>query len=258
MGEISYRPLIEDMVWSYSRIKTFHDCPYRWFMKYIKHLPERPLFYASYGSFMHRLLEGYYKGELTKEEMQIKYLFDFSKEVQGDRPKESTVAKYIRMGAQYLSDFQPLPYRALGVEKKMVFSLGGYPFIGYIDFLGAKDGDLIVVDNKSRDLKPRSGRDPPNVKDTELDEMLRQLYLYAGAVKEEFGCFPSKLCFNCFKSGAFIEEPFKADAYSAAVNWAKESIEEIAGAEEFPPNLDYFSCKYICGLHDECCYWQMR
>jgi len=29
IGDVSYLPLIEDMVWSYSRIKTFEDCPYR-------------------------------------------------------------------------------------------------------------------------------------------------------------------------------------------------------------------------------------
>lgn len=36
MGEINYAPLIDDMVWSYSRIKAFEDCPYRWYLKYIK------------------------------------------------------------------------------------------------------------------------------------------------------------------------------------------------------------------------------
>lgn len=28
MGEVNYAPLIDDMVWSYSRIKAFEDCPY--------------------------------------------------------------------------------------------------------------------------------------------------------------------------------------------------------------------------------------
>lgn len=258
MGEVIYRPLIEDMVWSYSRIKCFHDCPYRWFLKYIKHIPESPQFYASYGSFMHKLIEKYYKGELTKEEMQIKFLFDFSKEVQGARPQESTVEKYVQLGNQYLKDFKPFPYQMLGVEQKMVFSLGGAPFVGYIDYLGEKDGGLYIVDNKSRNLKPRSNRNKPTVRDAELDDMLRQLYLYAGAVKEEHGCFPKALCFNCFRSQLFIEEPFRQEAYNEAVEWATRSIEEIAETDEFPPNIEYFACRYICGVHDECCYWQAR
>lgn len=258
MGEISYRPLIEDMVWSYSRIKCFHDCPYKWFLKYIKKIPEQPQFYASYGSFMHRLIEQYYKGELTKEQMQLKFLFDFSKEVEGERPQESTVKNYIRCGNRYLSEFEPFPYRMLGVEKRVAFSLAGKPFIGYIDFLGEKNGDLYVVDNKSRTLKPRSHREKPTVKDKALDEMLVQLYLYAGAVKEEYGGFPKSLCFNCFREGVFIEEPFDQNAYNSAVSWAKESIENISDSEEFPPKIEYFACKYICGVNNECCYWQMR
>lgn len=44
MGEISYAPLIEDMVWSYSRIKAFDDCPYRWYLKYIRHLHGKDMF----------------------------------------------------------------------------------------------------------------------------------------------------------------------------------------------------------------------
>lgn len=35
MGEVNYKPIIQDMTWSYSRIKSFNDCPYRWFLKYI-------------------------------------------------------------------------------------------------------------------------------------------------------------------------------------------------------------------------------
>ena len=48
MGEISYAPLIEDMVWSYSRIKAFDDCPYRWYLKYIRHLHGKDMFFSDY------------------------------------------------------------------------------------------------------------------------------------------------------------------------------------------------------------------
>lgn len=50
MGEVSYLPLIEDMVWSYSRIESFNDCPYRFFLKYISKCKETDKFYASYST----------------------------------------------------------------------------------------------------------------------------------------------------------------------------------------------------------------
>ena len=59
------------MTWSMSRLKSYEDCPYGWFLKYIKGKSDCDRFYATYGSFMHRLLEQYYRGELSKTDMVI-------------------------------------------------------------------------------------------------------------------------------------------------------------------------------------------
>ena len=95
-----YRMIADGFVWSYSRIECFCDCPYRFFLKYFAGVKEKPLFYSSYGSFIHKLIEQYYKGALTKDEMVTKFLTDFSKEVRGTRPQESTVTKYIQCGCE--------------------------------------------------------------------------------------------------------------------------------------------------------------
>lgn len=225
-----------------------------WFLKYIKQYEETPLFYSSYGSFMHKLIEKFYRGEIQKEELPIRFLLDFSKEVKGTRPPESIVQKYIAKGNEYLRHFKPFPYNMIDVEKKVEFVIEGMPFIGFIDYLGEKDGELYIVDNKSRDLKPRSNRKRPTVKDAELDDMLKQLYIYSSAIKQEYGKFPKSLCFNCFKSGVFIEEPFDRDAYDSAIEWARKSIEDIKNTERFYPKIEFFSCNYICGVQEKCCY----
>lgn len=246
------------MTWSYSRIGCYDDCKYRWFLKYIRDYKETDQFYSSYGTFMHKLIEGFYKGELTKDEMLEEFLTGFSQNVRGLRPKQETVSKYIKLGADYLRSFQPFPYKMIAVEQFSDFTINGHRFVGYIDFLGCdSEGGLHIIDNKSRDLKPRSNRKTPTVKDKELDSMLKQLYLYAEAVRQEYGRFPKTLCFNCFKAGVFIEEPFDEGAYNQAIAWATERISEIEKAEDFPPNLDYFGCKYICGVSDYCDYYQL-
>lgn len=260
MSDICYRPLIEDMVWSYSRIKSFTDCPYRFFLKYIHNIKEIPMFYASYGSFMHGLLERFYKGEITREEMKIKYLFDFSKSVQGERPKQNTVCNYISQGAAYIDSFEPIKYRPLAVEERLDFSVDGERFTGVADLIGIDDGtgDICIVDHKSRDLKPRSKRKKPTLSDAELDEYLKQLYLYAIPVKERFGRYPGKLIFNCFRTNTLITEPFSEAAFNSAVSWAKRTVEEIKNEDDFHPYIDFFSCKYICGVHHECCFYESR
>ena len=254
MGNISYKPLIDDMIWSYSRIEAFNDCPYRFFLRYIKRFKETDKFYASYGSFIHKLLEQYYKGELKKDEMLTTFLLDFQKEVRGIRPKETTVQKYINAGCEYLKSFKPFPYKMIDVEKRAEFKIEDYSFIGFIDYLGEEDGKLYVIDNKSRDLKPRSGRATPTVKDKELDSMLKQLYIYSAAIEQEYGMLPEALCFNCFRTGVFIKEQFDKLKYEEAKRWAIESIERISETEDFEPNREFFSCFYICGVSDHCEY----
>lgn len=247
---------MEDMTWSYSRVASFDSCPYAWFLGYIKHVEEEPQFYSSYGSFVHKLLEQYYNGELTKDQLAPTFLFGFKQEVKGDRPSEAIVEKYIKRGLEYFDKFVPFPYNMVAVEKEVKFEIDGLSFIGYIDFLGEKDGEFVIIDHKSRDLKPRSKRSKPTENDKLIDKMLRQLYLYSTSVKNEYGKFPVKLCFNCYKAGTFIEEPFNMDAYNEAVEWAKRHIELIKDTEKFPPNIDFFNCKYLCGYGKECCYWE--
>ena len=176
MGEVNYAPLIDDMVWSYSRIKAFEDCPYRWYLKYIKKFHGKDMFFSSYGTFMHKLIELYHKGEKTPRQIVDMYLQDFKTEVVGRAPNRKVFSSYFTGGLQYLKALQPFPYGMVGVEKKVDFVVNGIPFVGYIDFLGEKDGDLYVVDNKSRILKPRSSRAKPTKADEELDAYLRQLY----------------------------------------------------------------------------------
>ena len=72
MGEISYRPLIEAMTWSYSRLEIFDDCPYRWFLTYI-HTPKlkkEDKFYAAYGLFRHDLRNTNEISELCHKQQQ--------------------------------------------------------------------------------------------------------------------------------------------------------------------------------------------
>lgn len=258
MSEMVYREIINDMVWSYSRVSCFEECPYRWFLKYIRKEKEVPQFYSSYGSFIHKLIEKYYKSQLTKAEMLTYYVTNFSKEVEGHRPNDTILGNYIKCGFDYLNSFKEFPYNMVSVEEKMDFEINGTKFVGYIDYLGEKDGEYYIVDNKSRKLKPRSNRKKPTKKDRELDMMLTQLYLYAYAVKQKYGKYPKALCFNCFRNNTFIEEPFDESKCKEAIEQIMDGIESIKQTNDFYPNMEFFSCLYMCGFNDDCCYWQGR
>ena len=223
----------------------------------IKKFHGKDMFFSSYGTFMHKLIELYHKGEKTPRQIVDMYLQDFKTEVVGRAPNRKVFSSYFTGGLQYLKALQPFPYGMVGVEKKVDFVVNGIPFVGYIDFLGEKDGDLYVVDNKSRILKPRSSRAKPTKADEELDAYLRQLYIYSAAVEEEYGKTPKSLCFNCFRDKLFIIEPFKEQAYAESKEWLAKSIGKIREESDFKPSVEFFKCTHLCEMQDMCEYYEL-
>lgn len=259
MCEVNYAPVIKDMTWSYSRITAFEDCPYRWYLKYIRLIEDAPMFFSDYGSFVHKIIELSLNGELKKGELVPYYLSNFRKEVKGSAPNRGIFKNYFDQGLQYLSRDVLIPYKEiLGVEKKLDFKLGDRPFTGVLDCV-ALDGDAVVIlDNKSRALKKRSSRKTTTKSDEELDQYLRQLYLYSLPTKHVFGKYPDRLEFNCFRTQELISEPFSKERLEEAIRWATESVEKIERNEDWSPDMDYWKCKHICGVHDECEYFQIN
>lgn len=248
---------MEDMVWSYSRIKAFDDCPYRWYLKYIRRLHGKAMFFSDYGSFVHKLIELYYRGERTQEQLCDSYLRDFKSHVKGRAPNKKVFENYFVSGLNYLKNFTPFPYHMIAVEKRVDFVLNGIPFVGYIDYFGEKSDALYVVDNKSKKLKPRSARIKPTKSDDELDAYLRQLYIYSAAIEREYGEKPKYLCFNCFREPILIEEPFQEQAYAASKKWLEESVARIKSESDFRPDIEYFKCTHLCEMNGHCEYYRL-
>ena len=258
MGDINYAPVILDMTWSYSRLHSFDDCPYRWYLRYIRQCPPKELFFSSYGKFVHELLCSYYRDGVSRDRIAQRFLTEFRESVPRAAPSRKVLMNYFWDALRYLENMEPLPYKPLAVEERCSFQCGGFTMTGIIDFVGERDGELVVVDHKSRKIKPRSGKGKATKSDELLDAYLRQLYLYAEAVREKFGKLPAALCLNCFREGLLIEEPFSPEQFQAAKTWAAEQVERIAGESDFRPDMDFFKCRYLCEMQDDCEYYQMN
>lgn len=260
MGEVSYEPLIRDMVWSHSRIKAFDDCPYRWYLKYVRYpeAEQKEMFFANYGKFVHELLASFYSGEKTLPQIEAEYLKNFRTKVKAYAPNKAIFKNYFIGGLNHIRRLKKPKNKVLSVENKVEFQIDDILLVGYIDRLEEdSDGHIIVVDNKSRTLKPRSNRSKPTKSDEELDQYLRQLYLYSIPVQEQFGRFPDKLCFDCFRNETFIEEPFTEEGYEGTKLWVKDRVKEIMSESEFRPSIEYFKCKHLCEMQDYCDYFKL-
>lgn len=246
------------MVWSYSRLTTYEDCPYKFLLGYILAEQEARQFFSDYGSFVHDLLASFYSGNVKKEDLLLQYLAGFCFNVAGKPPSRDIHSKYFSDGVSAMKNpFVPAG-KVLSVEHEFSFSLQGHSFVGFSDLIteDAQNG-ICIVDHKTRILKPKSGRKKPTKSDLLLDRYFRQLYLYAAALEFEQGVLPSQLCFNCFRSGTQIIHQFEPVAFEETKSWALSTIESIHAERDWNPNFEYFKCKNICGFHDACAYYQM-
>lgn len=255
-----YSLITSGMTWSYSRISSFDNCPYKFFLTYIMPSDKISLFFSGYGSFIHELLASYYRGERTREDIVAEYLTGFRSHVMGRAPDQKIFSNYFQQGLSHLKGITKPSQQIIGVENEVSFQVGGYPFVGYIDLLlrNEENGDITILDHKSRNLKRRSMRAKPTKTDEELDRYLRQLYLYSIPVKDTYKVFPSYLMFNCYRTGAVIREPFSVSAFNAAVDWAAQSVDAIIHTDDFHPCMDYYFCRYICDVHDRCEYYAIQ
>lgn len=247
--------LISQMTWSYSRLTAFEQCPYQFYLHYILQQPESGQFYAQFGSLIHHLLAGYYSGILTQDQLPATYVREFRQWVSAHAPGDTQFYKFYDEGLEALRNLWVPHQEIMAVEQAVNFNVGGYPFVGFIDLV-LKDGDnLVLCDHKSHPLKPRSARRKPTKTDEELDRYLRQLYLYACAAESLYGQLPSRLVFNCYRSGAVIDEPFNHDQYQKTLDWAVQLIHQIEVCEDWYADNEFFRCRNICGFRRMCEYF---
>ena len=248
---------MEDWTWSHSRIDSYNNCPYNFFCHYILGEKEEPMFYSTFGSFVHEIFRKYFTGEIHDDEVLSEFITNFSDNVIGYRPQESTVEKYINSVVDYFSNFHGFGLNTIAVEKYVSFKLGDVKMQGYIDLVAAdEEGKIYVIDHKSRELKQRSNRKKPTLSDLELDEMLKQLYIYSGAIKSEYGSFPDYLCFNCYRNGQFIKEEFNEELFNEVCERVEKEVNLIMDEDKFCPREEYYKCRFICGFGNECVYHQ--
>lgn len=242
------------MVWSYSRITTYETCPYRFLLTYILKLDRKRLFFSDYGLFMHSIIEKYLNGSLKRNELDKYFLFEFQNNVISKAPNISIFKNYFQQGLSYTKNFY-FPYQNISaIESKVEFKVGNKNFVGFIDAVAEDDDGTIIIDNKSRNLKQRSNRKKTTNTDKELDKYLRQLYIYSIAIKQNKGVLPSKLCFNCFRTGTIILEDFSQEKYNETQEWALKTIDAISDEHDWLPNVNYFVCKNLCDVCHHCDY----
>lgn len=257
-----YQFIIDNMIWSFSNLNSFNQCKYEWYLQRIERADGKNNFYAEYGSFCHKILEKYAKGELGLFELAEYFELNYDKEVtEFVYHKTADIRQnYKEKGIDYFEniDLDLNSYEILGIEKKCNFEVEGKPFIGFIDLLlkDKQNGDIIVLDHKSSEYPIGKRGKILKSEQKKFQSYKRQLYLYAIQVYNEYGVYPVKLVWNFFKQQKWLAIPFDKDEYLEAQKWAIDTIHQIEKEEDFPPTVDFYYCHNLCRYRNSYCEYK--
>ena len=228
MGQNDF--ILDGMRWSFSSVNTYNTCPQAFRLGYLDALPRVDNAFSDWGTFMHSLMEKYFRGEAEFFELSQIYVNEYQNNVRCQFPFNKFCdlsERYYNAGKEYLDKFEGLfeGCEVIGVELKVQLMIEGRPFVGVIDLL-LKDGDdYIIADHKSK------GRWTSK---RELSEYARQLYLYAFYVLEHHGRWPKLLVFHMVRNGGeLVEIPFAESDALAARQWFLDTIDAIYADAKF-------------------------
>lgn len=248
------------MIWSYSRLSAYYECPHAWKRHYIDEEPELDNFYGQFGTLCHEVLEKYLNGELDVFDVSQYYEDHFYDVVTMMAPYNAYVdllEKYYNKGLEYFEtiDMHLEPYEILGIERKETFKVDEYDMRGTIDLLlrDKETGEITVYDHKSATIKILKNGNISKKCAEKFESYKKQLYLYSIPVIEQYGRV-DYLTWNAFKDGNIITVPFKEEEFEAAKKWVVDTIHLIENDTEFVKKDEPMGhyCSYVCGYRKAC------
>lgn len=252
MEELDYGFIVDQMVWSFTRITSFEQCPYEWKLRYIDAEPGETSFFGQFGTFMHKILERYEKGDLSLFDLSSYYENHFDEEITLPAPANqySDIRySYYQKGLDYLDNIDLIldDYDILGVEKEVRFKVGPHEMIGYIDLLLRErtSGEIIILDHKSATLKFKKNGEISKTSLPHFEEFKKQLYLYSIPILTEYG-HVDYLEWNMFKDRGHIKVPWLPAEYETTKEWAIAAIDQILTEKDFPAKPDSYYCWNLC------------
>lgn len=172
-------------VWSFSRIATYKQDKYEYYLKYVKKIPgdRQDSAYAPYGTLVHDIIEGVYnkeidfddiQNEFDKKSLELEMLgkkFDRTDEQKNDKIKKD----YEMCIKDCLRSIVP-PRVPFKTELPIVVDIAqGIVLIGYIDLIEIDNGEITITDFKTSTIYSKA----------DMQNKVAQLMLYAEAIRKK-------------------------------------------------------------------------
>lgn len=274
------------ITWSYSKLSSYHTCPYSWYLTYVQHKRGNDNVYGVLGGKIHECLEQIFKGKMDIEEAKRQWIeeFEMCELLDMKFPTEKSKENYFNSMIHCLDHWRPYPdgYKYL-TELHFVFEpIEDIQVQGYID--------LIQVDQENKTMRVIDYKTSSKFSKKDLEsEKVYQLILYSMYLEEAYPNYKilspmfEMLKYTRNKRGTVIERNTVDDLFDnfdyercfVEVEYNKEMKEKLKefitstineiekhdiNVEEdwIPENPNTFYCKNLCGHYNDCVYAAKR
>jgi len=259
-----YKEKMDEIEFSFSTLHMYEQCPFAFYLKKICGEIGENNVYAEIGSLGHEWNERIFKKEMTVQEALDDCIENFNDMILEDISESSKEKKYIAM-CDYFANFNENyeeRYEILGVEKEFHWKIGKYKCIGFADLI-LKDrdsGKVFLVDHKSATHFIKKDGTPLKNQISNFEAYSKQMYMYADAMKKEYGFYPDFIVWNHFlDNGAITVIPFNEDDCKSSLKWVKDTIRKIYKDADFVAgDENYIMCGSLCNYRNECDYKELR
>lgn len=276
----------KQITWSYSKLSSWHNCHFGWYLNYVLHQRGDENVYGTLGGKIHDCLERIFKGEMTIEKAKEEWIteFEMCELLDYKFPTEKSKENYFNSMIHCLDHWEEYPsdYKYL-TELHFVFEpIEGIQVQGFID--------LVQIDEKNKTIRVIDYKTSSKFSKKDLEtEKVFQLILYSMYLEEMYPDY--KILNPCFemlkytrnKRGTvierntvddlfdnfdykrcFIEVEYNDKMKNKLKTFITSTIDEIEkhnpDVEEdwIPEKPNAFYCENLCGHYSECPYAAKR
>lgn len=250
--------------YSFSKLKTYSECPYKYKLQHILRVPTKPAASLSFGQAIHQTFEAFCKtliagGQQTdlfaSKELSSRVskkfllsLFDKSWAANGTgyespQQKEEYHEKGLQIMEMFWNDYESNHPNVKEVEKQI-----NWKWSEKVALEARLDRLDVLPDGAWRVVDYKTGRGKQKID----DNYKKQLVLYAKAMQAQYGVLPAEIKLIYVEDWLVHNVKVTEKEIASLDKWVQEILDGIAEMD-YSPNPSEFNCQY-CPYRDICEY----
>ena len=246
--------ILNNLKFSYSSANTFLTCALSFKNSYITIEDRMGNAFSDFGSFCHKILEKYLKGELEIWDLEDYYRNHYRENMKSSFPvyPSNMAEKYFQDGLTFFENFEfdKSEWDILGIEEKLETAFKDIKLVIVPDLVVKnKKSDIVYLYDYKTSNMIKNGK----VDKTKLEDYKKQMYLYVYFLWYIKQIEVSKIRIIAIRNNQTIEFDYDPVAGNEVLEWFMNTIEKIKMETEWKGNTkNKYFCIELCSSRFSC------